>query len=515
MKMFSISRSTAKADAAQERMVSRAPQPGLPLRLPIAYRFSLVIALVICAGMALLGMVIVSNQTKVVQAQTQSFGHTIVSQLAESAKEPILADDILALEILTKSTVSNGMVLGTAIFASGGAVLTRTGITPFDIDAPFAGNAHEFLRSEPHSFHWQWEASPLGNVHAISFISPVRFQNVIAGYVLITFSRSLLDQSLRDSIKAIVTVTVLFILLGLLTSYLLGRHLSRPIHHLMDASQAIQEGRYQYRIPERRNDEVGHLIEAFNNMAQGLLQKAQVEAAFSRFVSAQVAKEILSNLEQVHLGGKHVVGSVVFADLVGYTRLSEQLGSEAVAALLNEYFSYISRASSLYRGHVDKYIGDCAMLVFGVPEPDENHSLHAIACAVLFQRLVDHLNAHRLAKGQQPIQFRLGVNTGTMLAGNMGSRERMQYTVVGDTVNLASRLCSIANAGEIIITEEMYQQPGLKERIIAELHQSTINLRGKTRPVSTYIVKGVKTAYPGALEQQLEWILSGETEVPT
>lgn len=508
--MLTIPQSTTGENAEQEQQQA----PRARMRLPIAYRFSLAIALVICVGMGLLGTVIIGNQMKVAQSQIESFGHTIVGQLAESAKEPILANDILALEVLAKSTVSNSTVLGTAIFSTEGIALTHTGVTPFDAGAPLAGSARMFLKSIPYNFHWEWAESPIGPVKAISFIGPVHFQDVTAGYVLITFSRSMLDQSLQDSVRAIATATVLFILLGILTSYFLGRHLSRPINHLMDASQAIQEGRYQYRIPERRGDEIGHLITAFNSMAEGLLQKAQVEAAFSRFVSGQVAKEILSNLDQVQLGGKHVVGSVVFADLVGYTSLSEQMGSEAVAALLNEYFSYISHASNLYRGHVDKYIGDCAMLVFGVPEPDDNHCFHAIACATLFQHLVEHLNKKRVANGLKPIYFRLGVNTGTMLAGNMGSRDRMQYTVVGDTVNLASRLCSVANAGEIVITEEMYHQPGIKKRIIAELHRSTINLRGKTRPVSTYVVRGVRTAYPGVLEQQLEWVLSGETEAP-
>jgi adenylate cyclase len=490
------------------------PAPAAPCsrpHVPIAYKYAFAIAAVVSAGMALLGMFVVDNQSRVLRAQIDAFGHTIAAQLSDSAKEPLLAHDLLTLEILATSLESNGRVLGTAIFAADGTVLARSGITPFDLDAPLAGASEGHLRSEPHSLDWSWVGSPLGHLHAVSLIHPVRFRGVTAGYALVTFSRSALDQSLRASVQAITTATALFILLGVAMSYYLGRRLSRPIHHLMDASQAIQEGRYHYRIPERRNDEIGHLIAAFNGMAEGLLQKNQVEAAFSRYVSPQIAAEVLSNLEHVELGGKHAMGSVLFADLVGYTRLSEQIGSEAVAALLNEYFSYIARACALYRGTVDKYIGDCAMLVFGVPEPDEDHAFHAIACAVLFQRVVEHLNGHRAKAGLPPIQFRLGINAGPMLAGNMGSRDRMQYTVVGDSVNLASRLCGTGEPGQIVITEETWLQPAVRERVLAARHRS-INVRGKSEPVSTYLVQGVREPQYGALDRQFDFILSGHLE---
>jgi adenylate cyclase len=477
------------------------------LRIPIAYKFALAIALMLTAGMTLLGMVVISNQAQVMRAQIDSFGRTIAAQLAESAKEPILANDTLALEVLATSLESSGRIIGTAIFSEDGRLLARSGITPFDLDAPYAGATEVFLTGGSHLLEWAWGRSPIGYVNAVSVISPVRFQDVTAGYTLVTFSRAALDRSLRALVQAVTTATILFILLGLVMSYFLGRRLSQPIHRLMDASQAIQEGRFSYRIQERRNDEIGHLISAFNGMAEGLLQKSQVEAAFSRYVSPKVAAEVLANIDQVELGGKAVKGSVLFADLVGYTRLSEQLGAEAVAALLNEYFSYISQASGLFHGSVDKFIGDCAMLVFGVPEPDEDHAYHAVACGVLIQRLVERINVHRGEAGLAPIRFRLGLNTGEMLAGNMGSRDRMQYTVVGDTVNLASRLCSIAGPGQIVISEELYCQSGMSERVVAVRHRP-IQVRGKEDPVTTYVVRDIRLPNAQALQRHVDALLS-------
>ena len=100
----------------------------------------------------------------------------------------------------------------------------------------------------------------------------------------------------------------------------------------------------------------------------------------------------LKDLDEVHLGGHHVEASVLFADIVGFTSMSEKMSPKEVNALLNEYFNYIALAANAYNGHIDKYIGDCAMLVFGVPEEDPEHSFHAVGCAILIQRIIESLN---------------------------------------------------------------------------------------------------------------------------
>src|SRR5690606_36658815 len=128
--------------------------------------------------------------------------------------------------------------------------------------------------------------------------------------------------------------------------------------------------------------------------------------------------------------------------IVGFTGMAEGMNPEEVANLLNRYFAQIVIACEMNQGMVDKYIGDCAMLVFGVPQADPEHFFHVITCALAIQRLVTMENEQRETRGQAPVRFRLGLNSGSMLAGNMGAHERMEYTVVGDSVNLASRLGS-------------------------------------------------------------------------
>jgi adenylate cyclase len=133
-----------------------------------------------------------------------------------------------------------------------------------------------------------------------------------------------------------------------------------------------------------------------------------------------------------------------------------------------------------------------------------------VCCALLIQKLISHENELREQQGLFPVEFRIGVNTGRMLAGNMGSRERMEYTVVGDTVNLASRLCGITNGGEIVISREMYMREDIQQRVLAGEYQS-IRLRGISQPVSTYRVEHLTADYMEIIEAQHAQILSTES----
>lgn len=481
-------------------------RPYLPSHVPIAYKFALSITLLITLGMALLGMLIVSNQTSLLRAQMNEFGQAVVRQLAESSQELILSEDILSLRVVVNNLGSNEGVVGAAVYADDGEQLARAGHIPDDPVGRLYRRA-ERLRGTGHTVDDQWTQADGTRLAVVSFITPVRFQNVVAGHAVVTFARTAMAQSLRDSIRAIIAATVLMIVLAVITAFYIGRRLSQPIHDLMDVSEAIHKGDFHVPLGERRNDEIGRLMQAFNRMGKGLLEKSQVEAAFSRFVSTNVARQILQNLEEIKLGGQHVRGSVLFADIVGFTSMSEKLPPEEVAEFLNEYFSYISQVSSLYRGTIDKFMGDCAMVVFGVPDHDAEHPFNAIACAVLIQRVVKRLNTIRVGEGKFPVHFRIGVNSGGMLAGNMGAQDRMQYTVVGDTVNLAARLYDVAGPDQIIITEEVYKHPEVEWRVLARAHQS-IRLRGKDKPVDTYIVKDVASTYRTAMDAQVAEILA-------
>jgi len=481
-------------------------------RMPLAFKFSFFITVLIVSCMLLLGTILVQQQSRQMEAQISEQGSTLVRLMAKSAREPLLAEDKLALDSIASSFSNSGSVLGTAIATVDGEFITQAGAMFEEKNPLTRKDVDRIIRHTSGTHIWKWTPLNGGSIETVmSFIQPISFQDVTAGYAMVTFSQAGMTALLRQAVKTVVGTTVLIITLGIAMSFALGRRITQPIDQLVDASHAIGKGEYTFRFKECRKDELGLLMEAFNEMAEGMLEKSQVKSALSRYVSPSVAREILSNLDDVGLSGKRVEGTVVFADIKGFTQISETIRPEDLVSILNRYFTLVTRACEINQGMVDKYMGDGVMLVFGAPEPDKDHAFHAITCALLIQRLVEYENRLRLEKNLFPVQFRIGVNTGSMLAGNMGSRNRMEYTVVGDTVNLASRLCGITNANEIVISREMYQRDDISHRVQASEYQS-IHLRGISMPVSTYRVERLTANYQDIIDKQFETIITSEAD---
>ena len=478
-------------------------------RAPLAYKLSFFITMLIVSCMVLLGIILVQQQTQQLQRQITEQGSTLVRLMAKAAREPLLADDKLALDAITSGFTSNSIV-GTAIATLDGEIINQAG-TLIEEKNPLIRKELERIISSSQDIHtWSWRRLDGNRKQTVmSFLQPVRFQDITAGYAMVTLSQAGMQMAVRNAVQAIVGATILIISLAIAMAFALGRRITQPIDELVDASHAISKGDYSFRFTEQRKDELGLLMEAFSEMAQGMLEKSQVKNALSRYVSPKVAREIFSNLDDIGLSGKRIEGTVVFADIKGFTQISEAIRPEDLVAILNRYFTLVTQACEINQGMVDKYMGDGVMLVFGAPEPDDDHAFNAVACALLIQKLIAHENSKRARQNLFPVQFRIGVNSGSMLAGNMGSSERMEYTVVGDTVNLASRLCGITNAGEIVISREMYLRDDFSDRVLAGEYQS-IRLRGISQPVSTYRVEQLTAGYQEIIETQFEKIQQAE-----
>lgn len=505
--MLSLSRLFTYIVATKARFTNFVQHSLTPKHFPIAYKLAIIMTLLISSGMILLGMVIVKNQTSLLQKQMNHFADTVVEQLADNSKELVMSDDTLSLMVVISNLGAQENILGAVIYSDDGQVIASSGVIPSDAIYRLYNRSNEAKTKKDHfQFQWQTTTEDGHSVSAKSYITPIKFQNIVAGHALVTFSTAEIEQTILEMIHAIVAATIIMILLGIFVSLHMGRRISKPLHSLMDASREISSGNYHYQIKERRNDELGHLTEALNRMADGLLEKTQVENAFSRYVSKNIAKEIMGNLEHIQLGGHHVEGTVIFADIVGFTQLSEKYSANEISDLLNDYFSYITLASKMYKGTIDKYMGDCAMIVFGVPEEDKLHKLHAVYCAVMIQKMIERINVTRRSAGKLTVTFRIGINSGSMLAGNLGSTERMQYTVVGESVNLASRLQHIGQANQIIVSREFYDDPEIQWRLMAKEYKS-IHLRGIKEKVSTYVITDVIALYQGKITEQIEEIL--------
>lgn len=222
-----------------------------------------------------------------------------------------------------------------------------------------------------------------------------------------------------------------------------------------------------------------------------LSQRVIERKALERFLSSAIVEKILANPDQVHLGGENQVATVFFADIRGFTRMSENLAPERVVELLNEFFTEMTDLLFDNGGTLDKYLGDGIMALFGAPIAKPDDAQRSVKTAIEMQRALRRLNYGWEQRGQKPLQMGIGVNTGPVTAGNIGSAKRMDYTCIGDTVNLASRLCAHAAGGQILISESTCRA---LTRDIPSRKLDAIRVKGKEMPVETYEVLWLEPA---------------------
>ena len=241
------------------------------------------------------------------------------------------------------------------------------------------------------------------------------------------------------------------LLLAGLASHFVAKGLAGPVRSLMEAAGRVADGDYGARVELARRDELGRLADSFNEMTAGLRLKEQYRGVLDKVVSKDVAQELIEG--GIELGGETRNVAVLFADIRGFTALTEGMAPEAVITLINACMEKMSEAVEAEGGVVDKYVGDELMAVFGAPVSRGHDAGRAVRAAIRIQEGLADLNKRRRAEGADSIGVGVGVNSGKAVAGNMGSSNRLNYTVLGEEVNLASRLCAIAPAGEIYISE--------------------------------------------------------------
>ena len=215
--------------------------------------------------------------------------------------------------------------------------------------------------------------------------------------------------------------------------------------------------------------------------------KEKVKNAMGKYMSQDIMKRVVQNIDNLGLGGKKAVVTVLFADIRGFTTMSEQMSAQEVSEILNEYFTEMEPIISSYNGVINKFIGDAVMAIFGEPIQDKNHSQNAVKCAYAMLQKVKELQKKWAKEGKPKIEIGIGINTGEVFVGNIGSINRMEYTVIGDTVNLASRLESYNK----IYKTKLLISPSTYENIkgIADVIKiSDVQIRGKANKMDIYEV---------------------------
>lgn len=291
-------------------------------------------------------------------------------------------------------------------------------------------------------------------------------------------------EPLRAAIKTLAFIGIGGGVLALLIGFTIINGVTKPVRRLVDATHEIANGNLNFEIQVKTRDELGQLSMSFNEMTKGLKDKERVENLFGKYLSPDVAKKVLAeqSIDGI-LKGERAKLSVMFTDIRGFTPMSRGMDPQELINLLNSHFDEMIDIIDRYGGTLDKFIGDAIMAFYGAPVHYEDFFMRAINAAVQMQRASEKFNFQRKLEGKDPIHVGIGINTGDVVVGNIGSNKRLEYTVIGETVNIANRLCSVAKKGQIIISQSTYDL--LPNKSIASPIEQVM-LKGVSEQVTVY-----------------------------
>ncbi len=286
-----------------------------------------------------------------------------------------------------------------------------------------------------------------------------------------------LDEAMAEHRKfqtIILLVGALVLMLAIAGAFIMAERITAPLRNLVVGTKEILAGNYNFGLHLTSNDEIGQLAHSFNDMVIGLRERFLM----SKFISSSTVQMIQQESGALKLGGERRNVTVLFSDIRGFTSFSERVEPEAVIELLNNYLSNQESVVMKYHGVIDKYVGDELIAVFEGEDMVDN----AVLCAVEIQKVISVLNT----SNPEDIRVGIGINTGMAIVGNVGSEHRMDHTVLGNNINIGSRLCALAEAGQVIISESSSRL--LKCKDIHLMPLEVISVKGISRPVQTYQV---------------------------
>jgi adenylate cyclase len=285
---------------------------------------------------------------------------------------------------------------------------------------------------------------------------------------------------------AVLSLSIMFI-------YLFSKTISIPLRRLTRAAGQIEQGNYELQLKTARQDEIGVLTHSFVKMGSGLAERERLKDTFGRFTNKAIAEQAMRG--ELTLGGETKYATIFFSDIRSFTAISEKMEPDEVVGFLNDYMTRMVACVNKTDGVVDKFIGDSVMAVWGAPVTTGSPAKDALACvntALMMRTALREFNTGRGGDKKPVIKIGCGINTGSVVAGQIGSTERMEYTVIGDAVNLASRTESLNKplGTDILITENTWNL--INQHLITE-EMPPVSVKGKEKQVRMFAVVNLKS----------------------
>jgi adenylate cyclase len=357
------------------------------------------------------------------------------------------------------------------------------------------------------------------------------FWRILIIEVILLIGTLLYEAVLRDAgishllwyalrILGLVGIIILFMMVTLQS--FLTRKIIAPLEAIAAANERFQEsekGAKDLDLPADAPREIKGIVSTRRRMLETILKVSEerlhladfIRDTFGRYLSRKVVDEIIEKPTGRRIGGRRETVTVLMSDLRGFTSMSEAKNAEELVRLLNRYLDRMSRIILRYDGMIDEFIGDAILAVFGVPEKREDDAGRAVACALSMQNALVELNDEMMAEGYPALEMGIGINTGNVIVGNIGSEARTKYGIVGTVVNRASRIESNTVGGEVLIGEETYRF--VRDFITIDAPRSVM-MKGLKSPLVYYSVTAIGPPYDVALMGRSESKRGVEIHLP-
>ena len=299
-----------------------------------------------------------------------------------------------------------------------------------------------------------------------------------------------IDARLRPILYTGAATGILGIIFASLVAVILSRHMSRPLLSLKHALESIAKGNFDVQVEGDSVKEFAAVAQTVRQLAVGLQERDRVKSAVKSYLSPQVMDSVMGSAKGPELHGERCKVTVMFCDIRGFTSMSENIRPEEAVHILNKVFEAMVTVIFKHGGTLDKFLGDGLMAIFGAPKPDTNQEENAVRAALEIQAELDEMNLAKTMNALPEVHVGIGINSGVAIVGNIGAPQRMEYTAIGDTVNLASRLQSATSEMnvEILISEYTYNAVRgiFKARSVGE-----VKVKGRMEAVESYVIEGL------------------------
>ncbi len=314
------------------------------------------------------------------------------------------------------------------------------------------------------------------------FIRPIIYQyqnnTILLGVAILYYDKRAITDIIDTMLDYMFTTTIVVLLIAILFVYFIGVRFTRPILEITHAATSIAQGNLNIKLNINTNDEIEHLAYHFNAMVNGLKEKKKMQ----KFVSGSTMDMIKSgSMRHNMLGGEYRTLTILFSDIRGFTAMSEEKKPSEVISIVNFYLNLQAQIIRDNDGDIDKYIGDEIMASFSGDDATNN----AVKSGLKIQAMIKRENIKRAKRGETVCEVGIGINRGEVIVGNIGSHEHMDFTAVGSAVNVASRLCSSAKPGKIIVDKSTYDRAGCRYHVKL---QTPFAIKGISYPIDTYSV---------------------------